>query len=507
MTGITGLLKEFTCDELKALERFINSPYHNNSRKVMLFFREIKKFYPDFADKKLTKEHISRKISPSLKYNDSTFRNLSADLMSLIEKFLIIEKAFDGDYDTNILLLKSLIEKKQNNLFDINLRKGLNKLEKFGIDNSYLYTRSQMELCVFNNSILNRSEKSAKNIQHNTNTLYNYIIQIINFFISELINSHLKLAVEDSKYNIGDKADFSSKIIENINISGISQIIKGYDKNNFILDLYLQLFLSFQNIDDSHYYLNYKSLIAKNYKKLSKDELSYHYSMLITYCILRNSFSDNKSFYDNELFGIYNTFLKDKLFTDKKTKYIEDNLFRNILVLSIRLKKFQWAFDFISRYSKFLHPDRRNNILNFSLAEYYYHSGSACKSVKDLNRAFEHLTEIKEESFIIKYDIRILYLMIYYDLGYIDNLLSQLKNYRLFLCRNYLITREKKKKLNCFLNILEKLVYLKEGNPNIDITKLSYDVSKLKKFNYQRWLLDKVQALNVKPNYFKLKQV
>ena len=166
MTGITGLLKEFTCDELKALERFINSPYHNNSRKVILFFREIKKFYPDFADKKLTKEHISRKISPSLKYNDSTFRNLSADLMSLIEKFLIIEKAFNGDYDTNILLLKSLIEKKQNNLFDINLRKGLNKLEKFGIDNSYLYTRSQMELCVFNNSILNRSEKSAKNIQH-----------------------------------------------------------------------------------------------------------------------------------------------------------------------------------------------------------------------------------------------------------------------------------------------------------------------------------------------------
>ena len=37
--------------------------------------------------------------------------------------------------------------------------------------------------------------------------------------------------------------------------------------------------------------------------------------------------------------------------------------------------------------------------------------------------------------------------MLYYDLGYIENLLCLLKNYRQFLCRNKLVPKERKTKL------------------------------------------------------------
>ncbi|MBK8983932.1 MAG: hypothetical protein IPM38_16835 [Ignavibacteria bacterium] len=505
MLSIIELLRELSPVEIKGLEQFINSPYHNKSKKIKLLFGELKKFYPSFTDKKFTKENISKKISPSLPYNDSTFRNLFADFQILTEKFLIIEQLFESDYDAEILLLKSLVTKNNNKLFDIHLQKTLKHLKKNGIDHSYFYTKSRLELCSFNNNILNKREKSAKNIEINTNILNNYIICLINFAVIELINAHLKLAVEEIKFNIGKKADFSLGLIESIDINKISQHIKKVDKNNFILDLYLHLFLTFQNIENKQNYFSYKSVISKHYKELSRDELAYHYSMLISYCLIHNSIVQNKPNNDNELFGIYNTFLKEKLFMDKKSQYINEDLFRNILVLSLRLKKYDWTFEFISKYSKCLHPGKYKNVVNLAYAEYYYHMGSENNSLIDLNKAFDYLKEIKEESFVLKYDIKILYLMLYYDLGYIENLLSQLRNYRQFLCRNLLVTEKKKKRLNKFLNILEKLTLLKEGHSKIDIAKLNLDILKLQNFNYQGWLLDKVQPFNLNTGFKKLK--
>lgn len=505
MLSIIDILKELSLAEIKSLERFINSPYHNKSKKIKLLFREIKKFYPTFTDKKFTKENLIKKISPSLTYNDSTFRNLVMDLQNLTEKFLIIEQLFESDYNNEIYLFRSLIKKNNCKLFEIHLQKTLKHLKKNGIDHTYFYTRSRIELCIFNNNIINKREKSAKNIESNTNTINNYIICLINFFIIELINSHLKLAVEELKFNIGKKADFSLELIESIDINNVSQLIKKFDKNNFILDLYLQLFLSFQNIEDKQSYSNYKSVISKYYKKLSRDELAYHYSMLISYCLIQNSIGQQKSNNDNELFGIYNTFLKEKLFIDKKSQYINEDLYRNILLVSLRLKKYDWTFNFISHYSKYLHPGKHKNIINLAYAEYYYNLGSDNNSRVNFNKAFDHLKEIKEESFIIKYDIKILYLMLYYDLGYIDNLFTLLNNYRQFLCRNVLVTDKRKERLNKFLNILERLTYLKEGHPKIDIAKLNLDILKLKNFNYQGWLLNTVQPFNLKSDFKKLK--
>ena len=132
MLGIIDLLREFSNEEMKSMELFLNSPYHNKSKKLKLLFIEIKKFYPSFTNVMLTNEYLIKKISPSLKYNDSTFRNLIADLQILIEKFLTVEQVFVIKYDQDIFLLKSLIGKNQSKLFETHLRKTLNILEKNG---------------------------------------------------------------------------------------------------------------------------------------------------------------------------------------------------------------------------------------------------------------------------------------------------------------------------------------------------------------------------------------
>lgn len=506
MRSLQDILKELSLMEVKSFEKFLKSPYYNKSKKLKILFREIRKFYPEFTDTKYTPEYLSKKISPSLKYNPSTFRGLIADLQTQLEDFLIIQQLSKNDFDRKIYLLKALVSMKNDGLFNFHLRKAFVDLEKEGIDSNYYYNKSYLELLKFNNNKINRKEKSEKNIKQNLNILISYIINLTNFFITEVINSHLKFIIEESKFKAANQKTILLKIIESIDINKISLLVKEVDKNNFTMDLYLNLFLSFRNIENQQYYLNYKKLIAKHSGSVSKDELSYHYSMLISYCMLMTSYNKNKIFFDKELFSIYNTFLKEKLFINNKTKYINEELFRNILMLSLRLKKFEWAADFISTYSKYLHPKKVKNILNLSMAEYHYHLGSFTLSFEELNKTFDYLKEIKEELFIIKYDIKILYLMLYYDLGYVGNLITHLNNYRKFLFRNNLITDERKAIFNKFLNILEKMIYLKEGDPKINITNLNLEILKLKNFNYKEWLSDKLQAYTASITTTKLKQ-
>ncbi len=498
MLGVVNILKELSRAEINRLDLFLDSPYCNTNNRIKILFKEIKRYYPLFCSKGFTSESISKKISSKNNCNDSTFRNLVSDLQTQIEHFLISEEISKSEYDSKILLLKALMRKKNNNMFNTQLKEGYTLLQNDGIEGKNYFIKSRLELYTFNNRIINRCEKSGKHAENNSDLITQYVISLICYVVTEIINSHLKLSVQESKFKIKKNTSLTSELLRALDLSSLSRLIKLVDKNNFIFDLYYNLFIAFQNIGDRQCYLNYRALVSKYFNKLSKDELSYQYSMLITYCLMHNSSTEIKVYYDNELFTIYNTFLKEKLFCDKKSIYLNEDLFRNILVLALRLKKFEWVMSFISDYLEYVHPMKQTNIKNLSLAEYYYHKGTNTNSHELLNKAFEYLKEIQEESFIIKYDIKILYLMLYYDLEYMDGLLCQVKNFRLFLWRNKLVPIEKKKKLNKFLSILERLVFLGQGDPNVETDTLIIETLKLKNFNYREWLFQKIKLSNPK---------
>ncbi len=104
---IFNLLKEFSRKEILQLEYFLKSTYHNKSKKIILLFKEIKKYYPDFKSVKLTKEGLSLKVNPGLKFKESTLRDLMSGLLRCIEEFLIFEEMNRNHTDKLFLLLKS----------------------------------------------------------------------------------------------------------------------------------------------------------------------------------------------------------------------------------------------------------------------------------------------------------------------------------------------------------------------------------------------------------------
>ncbi|MEO7357980.1 MAG: hypothetical protein ABIY50_10740 [Ignavibacteria bacterium] len=504
---IFSIIKSFSNNEIKRLTIFIESPYHNKSKKLILFFREIKKYYPNFDFQKFDKESLMKKINVKLNYNDSTFRNLMSDFTSMVGKFITLEKFLEDDWEKNVYLLKSLTERKNEMFFEKNLLRADFELSKKGIDSTYFYDKSVLELSKFNFNILNLNEKSKVRIESNTSIISSYVIYLVIFFIMEVINSYLHLTVHEVKYKLHDKKGYVSKIIQTINFEELFRHLKESSPDAYVIGIYLSLLNAFREIENPEKFLKYKSLVLKYSKCFSKDELAYHFSMLISYCIIRNSITQYRFYMDDELFKIYNIFLREKYFLDRKSLYLDESLYRNIIITSLRLEKYKWTFSFIEDYAKYLHPEKHENLTNLSYAEYNYHKGSQTCSTELLNIAFNYLKKIQEESFVIKYDIKILYLMLYYDLDYVDeNMITQVNNYRKFLRRNKLVSENRKKRLNKFLNLFEKLVFLKSGDHKINISSLYIDILSSNGLNYHQWLLNKVQQFDTK-NTLKLKSV
>ncbi len=57
-SSIFNILKRFSKEEIIRLEAFIDSPYHNKSKKLKLFFKKIKKLYPDFEQSNSNKINL-----------------------------------------------------------------------------------------------------------------------------------------------------------------------------------------------------------------------------------------------------------------------------------------------------------------------------------------------------------------------------------------------------------------------------------------------------------------
>lgn len=203
--NIFTLFKEFSLLELKNLENFLNSPYYNKSRRVKILFKEIKKYHPEYNSKKLTKEKLSSKINPHLKHNDSTFRDLMSDLLKCVEEFLIQEELNSNNALKQILLLKSYTEKKQIVLFEKVFRRAKTENETKGKDSIYYYNKSLLEMNRLNFNIINKHQKSAETIHSNNRIRNSYIGSILIYFTTELVNTFLKITINDSKFNFHKK--------------------------------------------------------------------------------------------------------------------------------------------------------------------------------------------------------------------------------------------------------------------------------------------------------------
>jgi|WetSurMetagenome_2_1015567.scaffolds.fasta_scaffold01760_10 hypothetical protein len=485
------ILKSFTKDDIKKFTKFLNSPYHNESHKVIELFNELLNFIPDFNDDKLSKKNLWEKLYGDSIYKDSTITNLFFDLSILLKKYLTIENISKDKFRSNECLLNEYSERDFKSIFYKTIKdfyQEFIKKDTLGINHLLrIYEIGKLKL----DFDISNKKFNKKQVAESVDDFLQGLYSFVTFFIAEIISSYLTISVIMDIHGIDYKNKSSLKLFELFNIKEILSVVKKESNLGFFISLYSAMQESTNDIENLDKYIEYKKILISNLNKLDKDEISTHYKKLANICMF-NSNKGNKglraNYFDNELFELYNGFLKNEKIDSRKNN-MDYVMFRNIFLVALEMNQIEWAKDFINNYHDKVRSDYEFDLYNLGYAQLYY-------TIKDYNKSLEYINKVSLDNHMLKFDTRNLTLKLYYDLGYIDNLIYQIDNFRKFLKNSDDLKTRLGQKTTNFLNLFEKAVFIKlKKKVKYDKEYLIHLTSTTEPVLNKCWLLERINCL------------
>lgn len=474
-SNLIQILSKLSSEEIKKFEKFLLSPYFNNNEKVVDLFHHLKKYYPKFDSLQISKENIYRKLYKDDKVVLGTMYYLTSELESLLEKFISIEKI-------NPIVL------------DISFLNEMNVLRLHGVfANKYKQTKKNLKKITDAGHFLNYmlTDLNSQNVARKRITLTKKDFFKTEWFnpMDELVILYLKNALLNIRFLWNMKRTANEKI--NIPLlKELTQFIEAnerFKKDPEIKMLYTQIKM-LSELNDKYFY-ELKSFITGNSNKLTKNQLREVITDLQV-CCTEKILQGNRNFIMEE-FEIVNLNIKFKLF-DSSTKIPIDMFFQSFM-LAISLEKYDWAKMFVKKYIKFLEEKFQSNAYNYCYARLYYQDGQYDKALREL-------AKMKNYSFIhYKAAVKILLLMIYYELNFFTEAEDVLKSFSQFLRNDRLINSEVKKSYDIFIKIFSRLIIARNSIDRKKLIEMQHYMEKVKSFVVGRkWFNSKIEEMNFK---------
>ncbi len=467
---VFSILQKFDKYEQNRLRKFVQSPYFNRNERLEklleLLVKEVNSENPIIS---IAREKIWRKIGHQGSFDDVKLRKDFSDLLRLVEKFIAQEQyEKNGLYEAEFLLA-GINEKKINKL-----EKGAKKLvsrllDRYPLKSSDLYFHKfafEKQVFLLNQEIQAKSEK--KNIEKVSKNL-----DI--FYISEKLRYYC--------YILGSKRI----AIHEYDLQMMNQVIHQVENFNYeeipVIAVYYQYYLTLSDAEKEEHYFKLKELLDKYGLDFPKVEAFILYSSTLNYCTRKVNSGQSK--FLNEYFDIMVDFLeKEIIFLDD---HLDVQVFRNIVVTALRLKKYSWAASFIPKYIERIRPEYRENTLTFNMARLHWY-------LKDHKKVIELLSTVEYENLGYNLISKTLLLTTYYDTNEIEPLYSLLESFRTFLNRHKEIPEHRRKYYLNFISITKKLTNI-APNDKKAIEKLKKEVTENSTIATDPWLLEKLAEL------------
>ena len=481
------ILKTFSKEDVKKFRDFLHSPFFNKSEKLISFYEALIFYYPDFDSRFLSEEKLLKKISPGLKFNKSTILNLFADLTSALKNYFlhinISQSPIESmDFIRNEFFRRNLLKEIESNLSETDSR--ISEVKNY--DSSDFINKFNITNDKINLQILSK-DKSSYTFFSNLGELHSERGKYItSFFLKEMLRGFGNLNIHNKTFSLNKDSNFVYKVLNELDFEKLINILIQESKDGsctVILQLYLAFFQMFSKFKSEQHYQKYKKLYMKNIMYLNRDEIRFHNSQLLKYCMLKSSDEKYTEKYDRERFEIYLFMLENEFYKTEIVGYLQVDIYRTILLLSLKLKKYKWAFEFIKKYNTQLPPDKRDNMEHYSFAEYYFSRGQYEKAMKSFSR-------VNLNHFMLKLDIRNTMLMTYYELGLFENALTLIDSFIHFLRNDKTLEPCLKNSHKDFIKFVNMMIkYKTTGNK---ILKGKIEKHLKNNFAFKEWALEKL---------------
>ncbi len=469
---LVAYLKVLKPKEIKEFRLFLNSPYYNDQESIVDLFEHCINDYPKFPDEKLDRNYTFNILFPKKKFDNKILRYEMTNLTKLLEKYLI-HKQLDSDKTNEaLLLLKALNNKELDNYF-------LQTLDKHKKD---LLKKPIRDIPYYLNQYKLNDELASLEFRRQNHSNIEYLLSTVDDMDKFYIANKLKYACLIINYKNVLNADYEPIFIEDIS--------KYIEQKNFqdepTIYIYYLILKMLREIDNEQYFNLLIEQLLLHQGKFSLSEVDNMYSYARNFCVRKINSGNN--IYYHHLFDLYKTMLKQEVLL--KDGDLSPWDYYNISILSLRIKNFEFAENFIQEYRNKIKEQERDNIYTFMLANLQFHKKNFDKTLKLLNRISFSDTN---------YHLMTKCLMIktYYENEEVIPLFSLLDTFIAFANRNRKISSFHKKLYANFAKVVKKMAKIKMGS-KIDPEKLRAQIMDDRLVADLVWINEKLDELSAK---------
>lgn len=475
------LLKSLTEKEVSHFCLYLTSPFSGSTPQVLKLFDKLKKYYPMFSSADCSKQKIFEELYPGKKYNASLLNGYYCHLSNALLKYFQYVASEKDEMRSKIDLLNEF--RARGLSFDFKrMAKAIEKklmTEKFDISVLYSIFYYQTALLNFKTeSIYSGKHKE----QHSLLNDYNkFLLYLVNIFIAEYLNAKI-CYFNDCDYFSFDTNNLFTKLEAKRILINLLSVIAGQNPFDFIHKMNLT-YLKLMETDDMDTYYQYKKVVFASTDKFKNDEMEMHLNFLKSYCIERCYHSNHRDLFTKEYIELEFYILEEKLFQNKKSRFIQIRTYRNILLFLVNRKEIKKIRE-LAEYYRYIHPTYRTSHKNFTLAYLHYCTGNYTESLKCIKR----VGSIDKQLCL---DCDFLKLKIFFEQRNYVKGFDKIHSTRRGINKNKSINEDRKDRYRAFLNYLEKLFKRMENNDEAGINVLLKEILNQDKILYSEWFTER----------------
>jgi hypothetical protein len=471
---LTELLKGISPAEFKRFGEFLNSPFHNKSKKVLQLYDVINENFDEFDANKVTKEEISRKIFPEDLNSDQNARTLISNFTGLLENFLILLENDNKEITKKISLLKSLQSRNILKTFDMTSREIMENNEKdFNRSTEFYYNDLTFKEVILNyhgEDLDLDLDKSYMEMSETADHLYIVSkLKIVNTVLSRRILSGKNILEEFWGVNL--ILEYLEKNIDKI------------QKSHPIIYSEYKILMMMLNPDEIKHFTDLEKHVFSHVDKFNDDELTEVYYSLSNFCVNKIALGEEK--YKFNLLKIHSAFEKAGFY--RKNKNIHYSDFMSIIICGLNSKEIKWVKYFFDNYKSNIAHEFKRDTINLAYALIAFEE----KQYKECIGALSKISYKYSYFYLKSKDILI---RAYYEQGDSESIISAIDATKHYLKRHKTILSIHYERFMSFLNYITRMLKLNrkdKAEQKMLIKELDDNRSTISR----EWLIEKIIEL------------
>ncbi len=420
------------------LQKFVNSPIYNQHAVVVKLFEFFRK-KPLVSEKLYSSEFLHKNLFPETPFDASKTHHAVNYLLRTTEDYLAWDEWWQDEPERQRYLLQACRQRGLDRHFAETFEKVEQSIQKQPIrDANYYRFRYNIALEAYNNSMQSGGRNTAEQLQplsdwHDVS------------FVAEKLKNACGILSRQRVLHIELDLGLLPTVLEFVRA-----------RPNLLehpaIAVYFYGYLALSEPNEDAHFFALKKLLERSTSKFPLAELRDVYLLGINFCIHRINLRQEN--YLREVFDLYKNGLDSGVFIENGD--ISRFTYTNITLTALRLREFDWTYEFLLNYHDLLPETQRQGTFAFNLARYHCERGN-------YTQAMPLLLEMDFDDVLHNLTAKAMLAKMYWETAEINALENLLTSFSVYLRRKRQVSDQLRTGYQNFIRFVRRLQALPPG--------------------------------------------